>query len=184
MQSRNGKRGSILLEFALSAGFVLIPLGLGTTTVGMTLARTLRVYHLNRDAGHMFARGVDFTLPGSRQLLLRLANGLNITDSGGNGVIILSQIACSSGGQLVCTRRIVIGNAGLRTSAYANPSLIDGDGNVDFANDPDAAAETFRSVMAMTPGESAYVVETYFSATEFDWIGFLSGTGIRTMGVF
>jgi len=164
--------------------FIAIPLVLGTMTVGMTLARTLLVYHLNRSAGHMFARGVDFSQPANRALLVRMANGLNITDSGGTGVIILSEIDVTDTGQAVCSRRLMIGNAGLRPSNFANPTLIDSSGNVDYTHDSGANANTFLALMPMAAGEIAYVVETYVSSADYDWAGFLTGNATYTYGVF
>ena len=181
---REKNRGSFLLEFALVAAFVLIPLVLGTMTVGMTLARTIHVYQLNRDTGHMFARGVDFSQSQSRALVVRMAEGLNITDSGGNGVIILSLIQSTGTGQAVCTRRLVIGNAGLRSSSFASPALIDAYGNVNYVGDPGASANSFLNVMAMAAGETAYVAESYFSSSDYDWTGFLTGNGTYTRAVF
>ena len=177
-------RGSALLELALVGTFIAIPLTLGTMTVGMTLARTLRVYHVNRSAGHMFARGVDFSQPTGRALLVRMANGLNITDSGGTGVIMLSEIDCTNTGQAVCSRRLVIGNAGVRGSAFASPTHIDSSGIVDYTHDPSATATAFLKLMTMSPGDVAYVVETYVSSADYDWAGFLTGNGTYTYGVF
>ena len=183
--SRNrASRVSALLELALVGTFLAIPLTLGTMTVGMTLARTLRVYHLNRSAGHMFARGVDFSQPAGRALLVRMASGLNITDTGGTGAIVLSEIDCTSTGQAVCTRRLVIGKAGLRSSAFANPTKIDSNGNVDYTHDTAAVATKFLTLMTMSPGDVAYVVETYVSSADYDWAGFLPGNGTYTYGVF
>jgi hypothetical protein len=178
------RRGSTLVEFALVAAFILVPLTLGVMTIGMTLARTVRVYQLTRDAAHMFARGVDLSSAGSRALILRMAEGLGITNSGGNGVIIVSQIECATAGQAVCTRRVVIGNAGLRSSNFASPTHIDSTGNVDYVHDQAARADSFLSVMPMSPGESTFLVESYFSSADYDWVGFWSGHGIYSMAVF
>src|ERR1700733_3686296 len=92
------QRGSTLLEFILAGMFFLVPLILGAMTVGMTLGRSIRVADLNRAAGHMFARGVDFSQASNRALLLRMAIGLGMTDTGGQGVIMLSEIQCTSTG--------------------------------------------------------------------------------------
>jgi Flp pilus assembly protein TadG len=181
---RKSNRGAFLLEFALVSTFILIPLILGTMTVGMTLVRTIHVYQLNRDAGHMFARGVDFSQAQNRALLIQMSAGLNITDSGGNGVIILSLIQAVNAGQAVCTRQLVIGNAGLRPSSFTNPTLVDSSGNVTIAGDPGAVANSFLNVMAMAPGDTAYVAESYFSSSDYDWTGFLTGNGTYTRAVF
>jgi hypothetical protein len=181
---RNNRRGSTLLEVALVASFVLIPLTLGGMTIGMTMARAVRIYDLNRDADHMFARGVDFSVSDSRNLVLRLGSGLNITDTGGSGVIILSEFTGVGGTHAVCTRRLVIGNATLRGSSFANPSLIDSKGNVDFTKDPAAMADSFLNVMPLADGEVTHVAETYYRSSDYDWAGFLTGNGTYTRAVF
>lgn len=183
-QTRINRHGSFLLEFALAAAFVMIPLILGAATVGTTLVRTLHVYQFNRDMGHMLARGVDFSQAQNRALAVRMANGLDIADSGGAGVVILSTIQCVSAGQAICIRRLVVGNPALRTSAFSNPTHVDSAGNVDVSHDPAAGANPFLSVMTMSPGEVAYVSESYFSSSDYDWAGFLSGNGTYTRAVF
>ena len=177
-------RGSTVLEFALASSFIVFPLVFGTATIGMSLLRSIRVVQLNRDAGHLFARGVDFSQPNERQMLLRLAEGLDITDAGGHGVFMLSVIECPSAGQAVCTRRIVIGNPNLRASAFANPTYIDSSGAVDYVNDAAANAATFLNVLPMQPGDVAYVTETYFSTSDYDWPGKFTDTGIYTRSIF
>ena len=184
MGKPNRRRGNTLVEFGLVTAFILIPLTLGVMTIGMTLARTVRIYQLTRDAAHMFARGVDFASAGNRNLIVRMASGLNLTDSGGDGVIIFSQLEGDNNGQPVCTRRLVIGNAGLRASKYASPTQIDGQGNVDYAHDQAAKAPSFTGIMALSPGEDTYVVETYFNSPGYDWSGFWSGHGTYSMAVF
>jgi len=181
---RNGRRGSTMLEFVLAGIFVLVPLTLGATTVGMTLARSIHVFEFNRNAGRLFSRGVDFSQPSNRALLLRLANGLNIADQGGDGVVILTGVLCTPTGQAVATRRYVIGNASLRSSSYANPTKIDENGTVDYEHDGGANLNSLLTALPMSPGETAYLVETYYSSAEYDWAGFLQGKGIYTMGVF
>lgn len=113
-----------------------------------------------------------------------MASGMNITDSGGSGVIMFSEIDYTNAGQAVCSRRLVIGNAGLRTSSFANPRVIDSSGNVDYTHDSGAAANAFLAVMPMSPGDVAYVVEAYVSSADYDWAGFLTGNGTYTYGVF
>jgi hypothetical protein len=178
------RRGTTLVEFALVSSFILIPLVLGTASIGMTMARTIRIYQLTRDAAHMFSRGVDFSQTGNQALLLTMATGLNITSTGGEGVIIFSGIQCTGAGQAVVTKRLVVGNSGLRASNYANPTQIDSSGNVNYTQDPGANASSFLSVMPMSTGESTYLVETYYSSSDFDLAGFWTGNGTYTMAVF
>jgi hypothetical protein len=181
------RSGSTLLEFVLAGSFIFLPLIAGLATIGMSMLQSIEVVALNRNAGHMFAEGVDFTVAANRSLLLQTASGLGITNGGGNGVIILSEIDGTGTNTAVCSRHIVIGNAGLRTSSYANPSssILDSSGAVTNLNDPSANAAAFTpSVMTMNTGDKAYVAETYLSTSNYDWTGFITGTGIYTKAFF
>jgi hypothetical protein len=40
------------------------------------------------------------------------------------------------------------------------------------------------NVMPMSTGESTYVVETFYSSSDFDLTGFWNGSGTYTMAVF
>jgi hypothetical protein len=181
-------RGSAILEFVLAGSFVLLPLIFGTASVGLALLQNLHVVQLNRDAGNLFARGTDFSLPANRSVLLQLANGLNITDAGGEGAIVLSVIQCTAAGQAVCTRRLVIGNPSLAASGagsrFVNPTRFLGtDGTVDTAH-PSADADSFLNVFNMNPGETVYIAETYFRTSRYDLPGLLTGTSIYTRSFF
>ena len=55
------QRGGSSIEFAFIV-LTLVPLLLGTGATGVNMIRTLQTAQLARDAGHMFARGVDFSL--------------------------------------------------------------------------------------------------------------------------
>lgn len=181
------RRGSTLLEFVLAGSFVFLPLLIGCSTVGMALLKSIRVVELTRSAGHMFSEGIDFSQAANRNILLQVASGLGITDSGGQGVIILSEIDGTGTNTAVCSRRIVIGNAGLRASSYASPSsgILDSSGAVTNLNDPSANADAFTpAVMPMSRGDVAYVAETYLSTSAYDWTGVLTGTGIYMKAVF
>jgi hypothetical protein len=145
------------------------------------------VVGLNRDAGRLFSAGVDFSETSSQSLLVKIAGGLNITPTGGNGVVILSEFDGTGPNQAVCSRRIVVGNASLKSSSYANPSasLLDEDGNVTNVSDPSAQVNaSFMSLLPMTQGQVAYMVETYFSTSQYDWAGLLNGTGIYAKAIF
>ena len=191
VRAARGRRrfaGSAILEFVLAGTFVLLPLIFGTATVGLALLENLHVVQLNRDAGNLFARGTDFSVPANRSVLLQLANGLNISDSGGDGVIVLSVIQCTAAGQAVCSRRLVIGNPSLATSGggsrFVNPKKFVGtDGTVNTA-DPSADADSFLAVFNMNPGETVYIAETYFRTNSYDLPGLLTNTGIYTKSFF
>ena len=182
--TRDSRRGSAAVEFALVAVFFFVPLLLGSTVFGMNLVRGIQVTQFNRDAGQLFSRGVDFSIAQNKLMLLALAGNLAITPTGGNGEVILSQIQCLSAGQAVCIRRIIIGNAGLRSSSFSNPTLVDSVGNVDFTHDPAAAANSFLSLLPMNPGDVASVSETFFNSPDFDITGFRTNTGIYVRAIF
>jgi hypothetical protein len=194
------EKGSSILEFALVGTFLLLPLVLGTATLGLSILESIHAVELNRDAAHMFARGVDFSQAANRSLLLELANGLDITDSGGQGVETVStpykikfgrvtlgtprvvEIDGLAGGQAVCARRLVIGNAALRASNFATPAkFTDSQGDVDIT-DPSAQANSFLNVLPMSAGDKAYVAETYFQG--FNWLGLAPNTGMYTRSIF
>ena len=177
------QRGSSILEFALAGTFLLLPLVLGTATVGLSILEYIHVVELNRDAAHMFARGVDFSKAANRTLLLELANGLNISDSRGNGVVILSEIEAIGGGQAVCSKRLVIGNAALRASNFSTPAkFTDSQAGAVDITDPSANANSFLNVLAMSAGDKAYVAETYFQG--FSWLSLVSSSGMYTRSIF
>ena len=181
---RDRRQGAAAVEFALVTVFFLLPLIFGTAVFGMNLARGIQATQFNRDACQLFSRGVDFSISQNRAMLLQLAGNLNITSTGGKGEVILSTIQCLSAGKAVCTRRLVIGNAGLRSSSFTNPLLIDSAGNVNFANDPAAAANSFLSLLPMNPGDVAYLSETYFQSADFDITGFRTNTGVYARAIF
>jgi hypothetical protein len=204
--ARPNSKGSVIFEFTLVAAFFYIPLLLGTLVIGLNLVRSIQVTQLTRDAGHMWAQGVDFSLDeaaaNNRKLVLRLAGGLNITDAGGNGVIMFSQIQrvshsqCVAGGlsdaectnldHYVVTRRSTIGNSSLRSSAYGARQLtVDQKGNVaNYLHNPQARADNFAGVLALPAGGTAYPVESYVSSSDYDWAGYMSGTGMYSAAVF
>lgn len=143
MQHRNS-RGVSSIEFAFGM-MVLLPLVLGTGVTGINMIKTLQTVQLARDAGHMYARGVDFSQPGNKTILVNLGSnlGLSSTSGQGNAVLILSaltyvdQNACNAVGAVdshgnptssctnytkwVFTQRLEIGNTNVRNSNYGSP---------------------------------------------------------------
>jgi hypothetical protein len=148
---RNLQRGVAYVEFALAL-LVLSPLLLGVVGLGLSMHRQLQTVQLARDAGHMFARSIDFTLLGNQQILSAVAGSLSLTATApsisgtagaGSAVVILSTVryvdvsACSLAGKVdsngnpsgctnyqkwVFAERLVIGNSTLRTSNLGTPS--------------------------------------------------------------
>jgi hypothetical protein len=184
-QSRHGARGrsgSTLIEFVLAGSFIFVPLLVGAVAVGMSMIRSIQVTGLNRDAGHLFSSGVDFSQTVNQNLLVKIAGDLNITPTGGDGVVILSEIVGTGPNQATITTRQVIGNASLRASSYGTPDTINSSGNVTA--DSSAVAVNFTpAVIPMVSGQIAYVAETYFSTTDYN-LGGMMPNGIYVWTVF
>jgi len=198
---RSRQNGNTMIEFALVISFAM-PLLLYTFELGMTLSRSIQVRTVNRDAGAMFVRNIDFSLPGNQQILVRLAKGLGITLSGGNGVVILSQVMyigdkeCLAGGlqpnpgncpnysQYVFVKRFLVGNAALRSSVFGTPPAwaIASDGSIgsqSYLTNPTCVASGFGSLLTLNPGEVSYVSETFQISAGFTMPGMSSGTYTR-----
>jgi len=151
--------GVSIMEFAFIM-LLFIPLLLGSTEIGLNMVNTLQTVQLARDAGHMYARGVDFTQPGNLQILASLGAGVGMSTStaanSGNAQVILSElryvdkatcnsdglpndaggnpIGCTNLNQWVFAQRIAIGNTSMRTSTFGSP-LSSGPNTVTIASD-------------------------------------------------
>ena len=141
---RTDTRGVSTIEFAFSL-LVLVPLLLGTGVIGINMIRTQQVIQLARDAGHMYARGLDLYQPGNQTILGNVGAdlGLSTTAGQGNAVVMLSALTyvdrnacaavgavdaggdptadCTNFGKWVFTQRIVIGKSSLRASNFGSP---------------------------------------------------------------
>ena len=140
---RKNKRGVAIVEFSFSM-LLLVPLLIGTTATGLNLIRTLATVQLSRDAGPMYARGVDFSQPGNKTVLATIGSNVNLSTTAGQGssVVILSTITyvdkalCASAGKVdgsgnplgcinytkwVFTQRITIGKSSIRSSSFGSP---------------------------------------------------------------
>jgi hypothetical protein len=133
--NRRELRGVSTIEFALGL-MVLVPLVLGTGAIGINLIKTLQTIQLARDAGHMYARGVDFSQSGNVNILVKLGSSIGLQATGGNAVVILTAItyvdantclagtgatSCPNINQWVFAQRQYIGNSTLRTSNLGSP---------------------------------------------------------------
>jgi hypothetical protein len=140
---RRKTSGVAIVEFSFGL-IVLIPLLIGTTAVGLNLVRSLSTIQLARDAGHMYARGSDFSQPGNQSVLVTIGSnvGLTTSSSTSNAVVNLSTITyvdtamCASAGkvdahgapsgctnysQWVFTQRLTIGKSSIRPSTFGSP---------------------------------------------------------------
>jgi hypothetical protein len=145
----------------------------------------------------MFARGIDFERDENKDVVLRLASSLNITRTGGNGVVISSKIITPSQADREAANRAnncpEPGLAGinpsgggwdrtLRSSHFGtpDPSLINADGNItstDYLTQGSAVATGFASELTSAGmqegrGDIAYMVKGYFSLPALQFLGF------------
>ncbi|MEO8594770.1 MAG: TadE family protein [Candidatus Solibacter sp.] len=140
---RNRTRGVAIVEFSF-AMLVIIPLLLGTVGFGLRLVQSMQTIQLARDAGNMYARGVDFSQPGNKSTLATLGADMGLkTDGTGTAVLILTAVTyidkgmCQGAGKSldaggnpidcpnylhwVFTQRLMIGNSTYRTSNLGSP---------------------------------------------------------------
>lgn len=137
------QHGVAIVEFSF-AMVVMLPLFLGTIGLGLRVIQSLRTIQLSRDAGRMYARGLDFSQPGNKTTLAALGADLGLKTNGtGNAMVILTTVTyvdkglCQSGGysldpsgnpigcpnwkQWVFAQRLTIGNSSIRTSNLGSP---------------------------------------------------------------
>jgi len=150
----------------------------------------------------MYARGLNFAVAGNQQLLVRMATGLNLQVTGGDGVVYLTRAVkigdqqcldggvaiseCSNRGQTVITGRIKFGNTTLRTSSYGNPASTyfnsSGDASaVDYLKQSALVISNFNTTLTLGDGENAYVAETFFASAG---TGFGMGRGVYNRSIF
>lgn len=198
------RRGSAVLEFALITVFTL-PLLMGTFVIGMSLSRSIQVTQISRDAGHMYVRYVDFTQTGNQDIIVRLASGMGLTRTGGNGVVVLSKVMhigdaeCASGGYPVGDNRCVnrnqdafiqqlkIGDVSARNSNFGTPSGVTLDANqaiTDYLTNSGARASNVAGTITLNGGEIAFVSEAFFRTPELDIPGYRSGNSVYARTIF
>ncbi len=205
---KRGEQGTALIEFMLCFGLFWVPLFFGTLLFGFNLIRAIQVTQVCRDAGHMYAFNTDFTQPGSQHLLVTLAPSLNMTPTGGNGVVVLSTLTyadsnlcqgaglqpdsahCPNLGQIVFTNRIVVGSSALHVSAFGTPaaSIIGTGGNIlasNYLTDPSAVASNFSSVINLqSSSQFAYVSEMWVTSPDFNFWNAFGPVMIGARSVF
>jgi hypothetical protein len=189
---RGKRRGNALVESALVISLVFIPMALGIAVIGLNIVRIIQANQINRDTGHMFARGVDFS--GStnglvnRGIIFQMAPALQTTTSSGTAVLILSSVEylnsaatcpspCNNLGHVVFLQRIVLGNSALRASSFGTvPSAsMDSSGKVlSPTTDTTVRADGVLTYLTMSDGDIAFVSETFFSSADLARSGFIS----------
>jgi hypothetical protein len=199
---RRKPRGNALVESALVISLVFIPLALGIAVVGLNIVRIIQVNQVNRDTGHMFARGVDFS--GStygllnQAIVFQMAPRLQDTSASGTAVLILSAVeylnstttcptGCTNLGYVVFTKQITLGKAALRASSFGTvpAASLNADGSVkNPTTDASARATGVLTYLAMSDGDVAYVSETFFSSTDLARSGIISPSGTYARAFF
>jgi Flp pilus assembly pilin Flp len=203
-RSRKGERGNAMIEFALCMSF-LTPLLLGTFNVGMNLGRNLQVTQLARNTGHMYVRWVDFSQPASQDLIVRLAQGLNLQRSGGDGLVILSQVTvpsaddctaaslspseCVNQDQAVVIHRVAFGNTSLMLSRFGNPppSAIDASGSISptqYLTNAAIRVPDWTSVLTLRDNEIAYIAEVYVRSPQWSLNGVGGSEGVYARSIY
>jgi hypothetical protein len=203
---RSRESGSTMIEFCLSISLWMVVL-MGLSVVGLNLIQALQVEQICRDSGHMYSEGLDFTQAGNQNLLIMLCSGLNVTTTGGSGVLVFSTVeyidtpqctagglqgnsgSCPNLGQDVFIQRVVMGNSSLFSSKFGTPSssIIGTGGNIassDYLTNSSARATGFSSVLSLTGGQVGYLTETYFSSTNFNWGSSVSSAGVYERSIF
>lgn len=140
---RKKTSGASIIEFTFAA-LILVPLLLGTTAIGLNMVLDLQTVQLARDAGHMYAKGMDFSQPGNLTVLADLGSGIGMSSTAGSGnaVVVLSSVlyvdkgVCAgfglvdaSGNPLGCTnyqkwvftQRLTVGNSSIHYSNLGSP---------------------------------------------------------------
>jgi hypothetical protein len=192
-----GRKGNAIVELGLLAMPMVVML-LGTAVVGLNLGRNIHAAQLNRDAGSMFVRGIDFSADFNRNLLIRLGQGLGLQQTGGRGIVYFSKVTwipqskCTAlslspcnANQHVIVQRLSIGDTSLRSSAVGTPAanLINSRGEVAEYMTNASAIATFP-YMQLAENEYSYVAESYFASPDFDLPGFQENTGVYNISVY
>ena len=199
------QRGSSAIEFAFSS-LILMPLLLGGLSVGFNLVRATEVAQFARDAGHLYAYGIDFTQAPAQQMLLKIATGLNFSLSGGSGEVIFSTILmvgpndCTSGGlqantgscpnlnRAVYTRWYRVGNTTVYSSVFGAPATANpGTGiisSTSYLKDSGVRVNGLSNLMTLAASQTVYLTEVYFSSSDYDITGFLTGNGAYARAIF
>ncbi len=195
VRRKKNQRGIEITEFALFS-ILMIPLFMGVTSTGIALGKAIQTAQVARDAGHMFVRQVDFSQNANKDLIVRVSAGLNMTRTGGNGKVTLTQVLmigpnecaaanlttaqCTNLNYAVITQRIVVGNDGLTTSTVGNPpsALLQSDGTITSTNyltNSAVRANTLSNangtgLLTLQPAERTFIAEAYFTAPELAFL--------------
>ena len=198
------QRGIEMIEFTFAFLF-LVPILYGTFSLGMSGMRYIQAAVVCRDAGAMFMRDVDFTQSANQDMLVRIANGMGLQKTGGNGVVILSQVMligdnecqagglappnCPNNGQTVFIKRVVVGNSTLVQSAFGTPGsgLVQSDGTISkttYLTDASVRANNFTNTLQLDAGKFGFLSEVFFGTPELNIPGFRDNSSVYLRNIF
>ena len=193
------EQGHSILEFALIAMPTVIMM-FGVVVIGIDLGRSVQVTQICRDAGSMYVRGIDFSLTGNQQVLVRLGQNMNLQTSGGDGLVTFSKItfipdpSCGSppdpnctAGKSVLMQRIIFGDTTLPGTHFQTAGAVtrDAQGNVsNYTTDANAIINNFATTLQLKPNEISYISETYFRTADVGMPGFQNNPGIYSQAFF
>jgi Flp pilus assembly protein TadG len=206
---RRPQAGTALVEFVLATSLLIVPIFFGIITFGLSLVLANQVTEVCRDTGHMFAYGVNFSQSSSQLLVTnQLAQGLNMTPTGGRGVIYLSELtyvdatSCTAAGfqansgscpnmnQVVVIKRITIGNTSVRSSTYApsiTPTIINSSGNIgsaQYLTDGSVRAPNFQNLITLSVNQYAYASEMFLNPPTTGLWSLFSSNVVGSFSVF
>lgn len=182
--------GQSALEFALSLPFLVL-IVVGTFAVGMLMDRHVTVTQLARNAGNMYARGIDFESAQNKQVLLRAAGGMGMTPTAGDGVIYLSLVIMAPPGsgvnenQTVIAQRFQIGDPSIHASKVGMPPFQSNGSVPNYFNDPDAVGSLPAGITnVMLPSDRIFVTEVFHHPRMLLFPGIVAPETMSTIAFF
>ena len=182
--------GQSALEFALSLPF-LVAIVVGTFAVGMLLDRHMTVTQLARNAGNMYARGIDFASTQNQEVLLRAASSMGMTPTGGDGVVYLSLVIMAPPGSgnnenlTVVAQRFQIGNPSISPSQVGAPPFLPNGSVPDYLNDPNAVATLPAGITSvMLASDRIFVSEVAHHPRQILFPGIVAPDTMSTIAYF
>lgn len=195
MRNNRKRKGAAIIEFTLVM-FPSLVLLFSVIVVGLQLSQQVRSSQVVRDAGSMYARGINFNQSINQDVVVRIASGLGLQKVGGTAVIVMSQVTwlpqstCTSaalnpcnGNSHVITQRLTIGNTSVSHGRIGWPTGMDAEGVIANYMTNSSAVATFPFGQLNT-GEYAYVTEGYFQTPSFTFPGFSTADGVYSMAIY
>lgn len=194
-KQKSGETGNAVLEFCLCC-IVMMPFLMGVCGGGVALIRQIELTQTSRDAGHMYANGIDFSDPANQALVMRIADSLGFAKANPAGGLCLSTVTyitdtdckaggfsngCANQGYYVITRQIQVGAPA--PSSIGTAFQPDAQGNVsekNYLNNSGARVKAFSSDIGglwqtlNQDGQLAYVSEASVQSSDLVWTGFFT----------